>query len=141
MCGAVSIQYDPALREELTKFLSEDEMNTFLGVSPSFIPGKAIQSSAPRGRAFLGIKKFERNGEIVFAYNQGHLEQQSERTNKWPCSTPSFQMKFYEVKDMECWDKRPLLPVRQGNTSHHNYRAVCHMPLGMCLPACLGQPR
>lgn len=38
MCGAVSIQYDPALREELTKFLSEDK-----------------------------IKKFERNGEIVFA--------------------------------------------------------------------------
>ncbi|OGP10418.1 MAG: hypothetical protein A2048_01250 [Deltaproteobacteria bacterium GWA2_45_12] len=53
MCGAVSIQYDPALREELIKFLSEDE-----------------------------IKKFERNGEIVFAY----------------------------------WDKRPLLPIRQGNT-------------------------
>ena len=53
MCGAVSIQYDPALKEELTKFLSEDE-----------------------------IKKFERNGEIVFAY----------------------------------WDKRPMLPVRQGNT-------------------------
>lgn len=39
MCGAISIQYDPALREELTKFLSEDE-----------------------------IRKFERNGEIVFAY-------------------------------------------------------------------------
>ena len=56
MCGAVSIQYDPALGEELTKFLSEDE-----------------------------IKKFELHSEIVFAY----------------------------------WDKRPLLPVRQGNTSHH----------------------
>src|SRR3990167_7131229 len=52
MCGAVSIQYDPALREELSKFLSEDE-----------------------------IKKFERNGEIIFAY----------------------------------WDKRPMLPIRQGN--------------------------
>lgn len=52
MCGAVSIQYDPTLREELSKFLSEDE-----------------------------IKTFERNGEIVFAY----------------------------------WDKRPMLPIRQGN--------------------------
>ena len=39
MCGAVSIQYDPALREELAKFFSEDE-----------------------------IRKFEQNGEIVFAY-------------------------------------------------------------------------
>lgn len=39
MCGAVSIQYDPALREELAKFFSENE-----------------------------IRKFERNGEIVFAY-------------------------------------------------------------------------
>lgn len=29
MCGAVSIQYDPALKEELTKFLSEDEIKTF----------------------------------------------------------------------------------------------------------------
>ena len=39
MYGAVSIQYDSALRAELSKFLSEDE-----------------------------IKKFERNGEIVLAY-------------------------------------------------------------------------
>jgi len=36
MCGAVSIQYDPALREELAKFFSENE-----------------------------IRKFEQNGEIV----------------------------------------------------------------------------
>lgn len=53
MCGAVSMQYDPALREELAEFFSEDE-----------------------------IKNFERNGEVIFAY----------------------------------WDKRPLLPVHQGNT-------------------------
>lgn len=39
MCGAISIQYDPALRAELLKFLPED-----------------------------AIQKFERSGEIVFAY-------------------------------------------------------------------------
>ena len=72
MCGAVSIQYDPALREELSKFLSEDE-----------------------------IKRFERNGEIVFAY----------------------------------WDKRPLLPVRQGNTRRYTTAqfANVHWTLFACL--------
>ncbi|OGQ23540.1 MAG: hypothetical protein A3C46_02285 [Deltaproteobacteria bacterium RIFCSPHIGHO2_02_FULL_44_16] len=39
MCGAVSIQYDPAFKKELAKFFSENE-----------------------------IQNFERNGEIVFAY-------------------------------------------------------------------------
>ncbi len=39
MCGAVSIQYDPVLREQLSKYFSEDE-----------------------------IKKFEQNSEIIFAY-------------------------------------------------------------------------
>lgn len=53
MCGAISIQYDPALREELSQFFSDAE-----------------------------IQSFESKGEIVFAY----------------------------------WDKRPLLPVRQGKT-------------------------
>lgn len=86
MCGAVSIQYDPALKEELIKFLSEDE-----------------------------IRKFELHSEIVFAYLPPHLR-----------------------IGVGVKDKRPLLPVRQGNTIIILPRSL-PTSAGRCLPACLGQ--